>query len=489
MKRSSFRFVTSRSFTRPLSIVAVAVVAFAALELLAVQPALAMGNVCCSDTTLTDCKCDGSVIPACDSTMNNKLSQVTGTYKNYRTGPVKTNNTLTGLTNKTCSNTASFGSASQISSQIKCVNVDTWGNTTLTPTSFNQNGLLFCEVTDSSHNDIGFCQFDLTYQQPNLMTCVNNNDGSSTASWNGFCKDVNNGQNGLAVTGTLKCGANVQLIGALIKPPPNPSTFDCATSAGGCDCATSPKNSPSAPDGCGLPVFCDGNSDCILNFGIDGQQGQCSTLFPAGTGDLQGLLLEGQVLGYSQTTQGPNCNPDTQLLAFGLLDTTRYCTSGLFGQAPGFPVDCTPQGQEPLTGLGNAQSTLQFDLDIPTPTKLNLNCGPNNNDTWSLTIKANESLTNLNSIVVPSLAVEKVAGQMSCDPVNTTVSPNTRICHVNACNPNGPDIGPVACANRRADGSVDITVTGELGDKVGNPILNPIQIFGEQNKKTTGQCQ
>jgi hypothetical protein len=452
---------------------AVAVVAFAALELLAVRPALA-GKVCCSDTTLSDCKCDGAVLPTCDSTMNNLKSVLTGTFKNYRTGPVKTNNTLTGTLDKICSNLASYGSASQISSDIKCVNVDTPGSTTLTPTSFNQNGLLFCEVTNSSHNDVGFCQFDITYQKTDLSTCVNNGDGSSTASWKGFCQDVNNGQNGLAVTGTLKCGANVQTIGAGILPVPNTQGFECSTTVGGCNCANS-------PNGCGPPVFCDGNSDCILNLGIAEQQGQCSTLFPASNG-----LLVGQVLAFSQTTQGSTCNPDTQVLAFGSTEATRYCSSGHFGQAPGFPVDCTPQGQEPFTGLGLAQSTLQFDLNIPTPTKLNGNCGPSNNDTWNMTIKANESLTDLNKIVVTSLAVEGVVGQVTCDPVNTTAVPNTRTCHVHACNPTGPDIGPIACANRRPDGSADITVTGELGDSNGDPIDNPIAIFGEQNKKMSG---
>jgi hypothetical protein len=365
------------------------------------------------------------------------------------------------------------------------VNVDAWGNTTLTPTSFNQNGLLFCEVTNSAHDDIGFCQFDLTYQKSNLRTCVNNNNGTSTASWNGFCGDVNNGQNGLSVTGTLKCGAIAQTIGAaFIQPPPNPITFACASTTGGCDCATSPL-------GCGLPAFCDENSDCILNLGIAEQQGQCSTLFPAVSG-----LLAGQVLAFSQTTQnttqGPNCGPDDQVLAFSSLDATRYCTSGLFGQDPGFPVDCTPVGQPALTGLGSAESALQFDLNIPTPTKLNLTCGPNNNDTWNFTIRANQQVPDLNRIVVSSLEVEGVGGsQVTCDPVNTAVVPNTRLCHVSACNqdPTKTDIGPVACASRRADGSVDITVTGELGDSTGTATIPPgPSIFGEQNKKTTGTC-
>ena len=48
MKKLLSRLPSSRSFTRSLSIMAVAVVAFAALELLAAQQALA-GIVCCTE--------------------------------------------------------------------------------------------------------------------------------------------------------------------------------------------------------------------------------------------------------------------------------------------------------------------------------------------------------------------------------------------------------------------------------------------------------
>src|SRR5262245_24686222 len=108
MKERVYRVASSRSFTRFLSLVAVAVVAFAALELLAVQPALA-GKVCCTGTknsagAFNDCLCDGSVPATCDLT--NKLSKVFGGYKNYTTGPVKTNGTLVGTLDKICNNTA-----------------------------------------------------------------------------------------------------------------------------------------------------------------------------------------------------------------------------------------------------------------------------------------------------------------------------------------------------------------------------------------------
>jgi hypothetical protein len=98
-------------------------------------------------------------------------------------------------------------------------------------------------------------------------------------------------------------------------------------------------------------------------------------------------------------------------------------------------------------------------------------------------------LTDLSQIDESTLAVEGIGAaagtipsQVTCDPVNTTVEPKTRTCHVNACqqDPLLQDIGPVACANRNPDGTVDLTVTGKLS--TGTPIL------GEQNKKTTGQC-
>ncbi len=475
MKKLFYRFASSRSFTRLFSILTFAVVAFAALELLFVQPALA-GKVCCAkksdgSTDLNVCTCDPSVTP-CDVRATNP---VTGLSILYNAGPIK--DPLTGF-DKSCNGTIKFGSASQIKSKITCVNADGNGTTVVDPSSFTQSGLLFCEVTESSHDDIGFCQYNLQYFKPGLRTCVNNN-GTSTATWNGLCTDVSGGPPGsqLTVTGTLKCGLTEQQLGATIQPP-----------APGSNCLTSGDGS------CGLPLFCDGHQDCILNLGVAEEQGKCSDLFPAGTAldpQVPGLL-EDQVLVFSQTVQGPNCSPDTQILAIGLLETVRYCSSGTFANAPGDPVDCTPQGQEPLTGLGLAQSAIPIDVTFPTPTKLNLNCGPNNNDTWTFVVSANQHLPNLNQIVVSTLAVEGVGAagpnntppsEVTCDPVKTNVVPNTRTCHINACqtDQNLVDLGPVACANRNPDGTVNLTVTGELS--------NGIAIFGEhKSKKTTGNC-
>jgi hypothetical protein len=452
MKKLSYRLLRSRSFTKFLSILAFAVVAFAAMELFVVQQAVA-GIVCCTNSSKTDCLCDSST--ACNITRNGKFY-----------------GTRDGL--RTCWNLSSYGSASQIKSTITCENANGTGTTILDPTSFTQNALLKCEVTDSLHDDVGLCQFDLQYSKSGLRTCANTDpvNGPSTATWQAFCNEATGGNPDLAVTGTLKCPASLQ-------PPQNSPACASTGEFGG------------SPLGCGLPFFCDGNEDCILNLGIDGvSPGQCPTVFPVGTALVPPVpgLLAGEVLRFSQEIQGPNCGPDNQVLALGLLETNRYCSSGLFANAPGLPVDCTPNQGPPLTGLGLAQSAVQFDVKF-SPTALNINCGTNNNDTWHFTITANQHVTDLTRIVQSSLAVEGVgAPQITCDPVNTTVVPNTLTCHINACQPTPglPDLGTVVC-NTNPKGSADLTLTGLLDNS--NPEIG-IPIFGEDlGHKTTGQCR
>jgi hypothetical protein len=438
MKKLFDRLPSSRSFTRLFSILAVAVAAFAVLELLAVQPALA-GIVCCTNSLKNDCLCDSST--ACNITRNGKFY-----------------GTRDGL--RTCWNLSSYGSASQIKSTITCENANGTGTTTLDPTSFTQNALLKCEVTDSLHNDVGLCQFDLHYSKSGLRTCDNNNP--STATWQAFCSEATGSNPALTVTGTLKCPVSLQ-------PPQNSPACASTGEFGG------------SPLGCGLPAFCDGNQGCILNLGIDGvSPGQCPTVFPVVDG-----LLSGEVLRFSQTIQDSGCGEDKQVLAFGPLETNRYCSSGLFANAPGLPVDCTPNQGPPLTGLGSAQSAVPFDVAFSPPT-LNINCGTNNNDTWRFTITANQHLTDLTRIVPSSLAVEGVSGQVTCDTVTSTAT--TRTCHINACQPTPglPDLGTVVC-NTNPKGTANLTVTGLLDSP--NPEIG-IPIFGEDlGHKTTGQCK
>jgi hypothetical protein len=217
MKKRLYRAGSSRSFTRSLSIVAVAVVAFAALELLAVQQALA-GVWCCNST---NCTCDASL--ACPT--------------NFSTN-----------TGKLCYTTGAVILRSALKSTINCTNIVP-GSSTFDPTSFERNEILFCKVTESEHNGEGFCKFNVLYTRQDGLTlpCVVNPDGTSTQEHAGFCSQVSDkGTKQLKVAGTLTCGTDLN---------------------------------PEPPEGAGLPGFCL-NDQCILRVGIQGEQGHCSDLVP-----------------------------------------------------------------------------------------------------------------------------------------------------------------------------------------------------------------
>jgi hypothetical protein len=424
MTKQLYRVAGSRLFTRLLSLMAVAVLAFAALELVFVPQALA-GIACCTNSSKTDCICDPS--SACNILRNGKLYsfQVIG---------------------KTCWNTSISGDVSTIRSELECTSISE--ETELDATSLRRTGTQFCEVSPSpgeqldAHHGSGVCQIDLTYSRPaGLATCEDNTEeDTSTLTYSAFCGEVTSGspQKRLTVTGTLKC--------------------------------------PRALNNNALPNFCQGNEACILNIGI--VDPKCSVQFKDHPD-----LPDGQVLSFSQTMPGLGCSVDAEPTNSALL--TQYCNGGTFDNAP---VDCTLGAGKAvdtsLTGKGAAQPAVQFDVFF-SPTSLNIHCGPNNNDTWHFTITANQHLPDLTRIVPSSLAVEGVSGQVTCDPVNTTVVPNTRTCHINACqqDPDVEDLGTVAC-NSNPPGSADLTVTGNLDTLTGPPI------FGEDlGHKTTGQCQ
>jgi hypothetical protein len=444
MRKRIYRVGSSRSFTRVLSIVAVAVVAFTALELFFVQQSFA-GIVCCTNSTFTDCRCDSSI--ACNISSGGK-------FYGTRFGT------------KTCWNYSKIGAGSTITSTLVCDeadNVNAPGNIIVDPldlTSFSQNARLFCEA----HGDTGFCDFEITYKREAgplpttvpLAVCTDNpggsgtNDDTSTLTYEAFCEDVASGnpKERLTVDGKFTCGT---------AQNPGPGN---------------------------LPLFCDNDPDCILNVGIAVTQGQitqqlCNDLFGAG----------GQVLSYSQTVKGLNCGADAtdrQIIDIVGPDI-QYCSGLTFDDAA---VNCAADTVEPTgpTGSANAESAAQFEVTF-SPTTLNINCGTNNNDTWHFTITANQHLTDLNRIHVPSLAVEGklLVAQLGgrCDPVNEKVVPNTRTCHVSACqiDPAKTDLGTVVC-NTNPKGRADLTVTGTLDT------LDGLAIFGEDlNHKTTGQCR
>jgi len=443
MKAQIYRVASSR-FTRSLSILAVAVMAFAALELFFVQPALA-GIVCCTSSSQTDCLCDPSL--TCSITKNSKFYgfQVSG---------------------RTCWNTSITGSASTIKSDLSCASISE--EVTVSSTSLTRTGILFCSVLNSSdppHDGEGRCQIDLSYSRPaGLTQCVNNADNTSTRTWSAFCGDVTAGQ----AQKRLTVGGSV---------PGTPATLRCPAAL--------------QPGG-NLPAFC-GNDACILNLGVTGEA--CNTVFPEDDG-----LAKGQVLSFSQTVKQSNC-PDpsdivsaTDVVSFTELKT-RYCNSGLFN---GDPVDCvvgTGPSAQTLAGGETSDTSVQFDVTF-SPTKLNVTCGPNNNDVWRFTIDGNRSLGNVDRIDTSTLQVgvqgfdgsqgllpdlRSGEGSVRCGtPVNNTLS-----CEVSACDPNIPnplDLGTRVLELRNADQTVDLAVTGFL-----KAPLDETAIVGVQHVTTTGQ--
>jgi hypothetical protein len=454
MKKLLYRLPRNRWFARLLSILAVAVVAFAALELLADQQALA-GIRCCktkagttSTPDTTDCICDGST--SCNITKISNVTKLTTTYNRQVTG--------------SCWNLSDWGAASTVTSTINCENVGGTGEIFLTPASLTQSALLKCEINDSAvpaHNDKGFCQWDISYSRPaGLTQCVNNpgnpgpNDDTSTLTYAAFCSQAFGGstQNKLTVTGTLKCPATLQ------DPPVLGEVAGVA------------------------PGWCE-NGNCILNVGIKGAaSGDCPELFPAGSElvppvpELAGLA-EGQVLSFSQTVAGSNCPAESEAIALGQ-PITRYCTGQTFS---GAPVGCTVgsgQNQNLFTGTGIADAAIGFDVTF-APTTLNVKCAPQNNDTWNFTIVGNQHL-NLTEIDRTSLAVEGVPDQVTNCSINTVA--NTMTCDIQACSSvqGQEDVGPKLGASSLNGKTANVTVTGTLTD-------NPTPIFGEdQNHKISG---
>jgi hypothetical protein len=439
MKARIHRVAGSRSFIRSLSIVAVAVVAFAAVELLHVQPAHA-GIVCCTNTLFNDCLCDSSL--TCSITRNGKFygRQVLG---------------------KTCWNYSSYGSASQIKSTIVCEAVNgigtkeftqsaLLGTTVLDLTSFSQSALLSCEVRESSDPshidpDPHLCQLDISYSRTGLLAeCTNHggNPATSTLSYSAFCGDVSNKKNPLSVSGTLQCGDTLN------------------------------------PDD--RPNWCGNNPDCVLNLGIADQQGKCDDLFPADAG--RGLA-EGQVLSFSQTVEGSFCDMESQVLTVNNAET-RYCTGGTFD---GAPVDCVStvgqgrtQQQVLLSGPGGTtQSAVSFDVDF-SPETLNATCNPNNNDLWRFLILGNQHL-DVARIDVSSLKVEgQGAGSVTCG----AVSNNNLSCAVKAC----PDVAAAVKAHTNGSGTADVTVTGRICEDLNDcPPGSGTAIIGEQTISISGR--
>jgi hypothetical protein len=450
MKELLYRLPSSRSFTRLFSILAVAVVAFAALELLFVQPALA-GIACCKSGTtegLKNCFCDSLL--ACPSTFP------------FNTG-------------KYCGVSGRYGSLGTINSTIQCA-AHSNAFTTLDSTSlFSRSAILDCEVTGSdnmSHNGRAFCKLALSYSRPaGLTQCGSDPQGNPptyTVSYEAFCGQVGSGnaKNRLTVTGTLDCNhPDVQVLNSSLPP----EDLD-------------PNN---------IPNVCGGNAEpCTLNLGIAGQGGECSELFPALANDpvlnVPVNLAEGQVLKFSTTAElvqgGPNCtNPlpiTTPVIGNGP-EGLRYCNGNSFN---GTPVDCTfgtGKTAQDATVVSATEVAINFDVDFD-PTTLNLTCNAEND--WTFTILGNQHL-DVTLIDVGSLRVEGALPPpnepITCTEVFTN-QPNDiykdLVCTVKPC----PAVAAaVEDARDPVTLEVDITVTGSLMNS--GPLIR-----GEQHVTTNG---
>lgn len=433
MKTRFYRFASGRSFTRLLSIVAVAVVAFAALEVVFVQQALA--NVWCCNST--KCVCDASL--ACPSTFP------TNTFKQ-------------------CGVVGQVVDKGTINSEIVCTGVS--GANNWDSTSVARTGILYCDVTGSlnaSHNGKAFCQLDLSYSRPaglqTLCTPVpNSNPAEFTFTHLAFCDQVSGGNpnSRLTVTGTLDCNhpdvQGLNTSGAAENPP----TVDLVN---------------------GIPTVCGGNAEpCTLNLGIAGESGNCAQLFPFLDGSVQNppvpSLAEGQVLRLVRTYDNSTCtDPPTAVSQL----QTRYCSGASFN---GAPVDCTfgsGKTQQDATIVGTTDNALVFDVDFNPPQVHNLGCtgGSQSNDFWGFKIIGNDQL----NVALINETTLKIEGVSPSTPITCLAVNNTLTCSVKMC----PDVSPaVAAASFPVDNKnfVDITVTGELDS--GTPII------GEQRIEVNG---
>jgi hypothetical protein len=244
MKKGFYRLPSSRSFAKLLSILTVAVVGFAVLELFFVQQALA-GVWCCNSTK---CICDASL--ACPSTHPTNSGKLC-----YTTGKIVDKGT--------------------INSTIECTGD---GANSFDSTSFSRDSTLACTVRSDPPPDPGaiifqaVCQQEVSYVQAGLAKCINNGDGTSTLKHDGFCKDVNTGPQTkrLKVTGTLKC----------------------------CD----PDLNGGAEN---LPAFCASVPDPTLMLGI--ADADCSNQFPANAdlGVAEGQVLSFHQTFNNSTCSGP----------------------------------------------------------------------------------------------------------------------------------------------------------------------------------------
>jgi hypothetical protein len=377
MKDLLYRLPSSRSFAKLFSILAVAVVAFAALELLVVQQALA-GVWCCQSSTAPTAKC------VCDASLSCPSTFPRNTFKS-------------------CGVTGAMSNSGTINSSISCTDTGVSGGNFWDSTSVGQSAILDCTVTESadpSHNGQGFCQFDILYsRQAGLQTaCTSTPDLQNPGfmrSHEAFCNQVGTGNSPqvLKVEGMLKCDRSLN-------------------------------------DG-DLPPFCE-NDDCILRTGIAGVGGQCSQLFEADAG--LGLAT-GQVLRLTQTFEADDSSCVKPPTSVGPA-IMRYCNGNHFN---GDDVDCTFRSEE-ATIVGTAENVLPFDVDF-SPEVLNVSCNNLDVWRFRIfgNDQLNPALINVDSLRVEGFEGVSCADAVTVKVKGKTTT--YRDCEIQACPASGPQLG------------------------------------------------
>jgi hypothetical protein len=395
MRKPFYRVASSR-----FSTTAVAVVAFAALELLAVQPAFA-GIVCCTALATglpntNDCLCDASSV--CNRTLNNKL------YNKQILG-------------RTCWNTSITGSASTIKSELSCTTISE--EIFPTETSFKRTGIVDCTVSGSTgHDGEGRCAFEITYKNDaGLTTSCNVADNTSTRTVSADCSDVKDA--GLTVTGTLQCPKALQ-----------------------------PQNGP-------LPPFCK-NAACILRVGVEALNAQqCAN---AGLGTI--LSFSETVEGQQDCDNSDNWNPEAKLLAFGDV-ITDYCNGGDFS---GANVSCFDRGKPQAGGETSAASVQVEISVSPTVLNVSCNENNNDVWRVAITANQTTggvSGISPNTLRIGVQGFPDESRPLTCGaPVNGTLSCEVSACNPNV--PASEDLGTLVGLRRNRDRTVDLAVTGSL---------------------------
>ena len=459
MKKLLSRLSSNRSLTRLLSTVAVAVVAFSAMEFLFVQQALAAGRKCCASGSTTNCICNTST--TCPSSFPNNTG-ASCNFKCCKAGSTTNCTCLSSLTNGQCPSTfpndqvssptsnaarvcplpsTTTGSGGSSGGIITGSGVECPEGSLITAT--NNVGLNVvsqtasyspCQVDSTIAGYFGpaSCNTDVTYSRVNGLTAsgfgpqcqadVDSNTSKLVAV--AFCPQATSGSgnNRLQVTGSFNC-----------------------TTLGG----SNPNTGGPVPAGVQLP---------LVTLGLQASTGQCDDLFPAivDPADPELELALEQVLRAEVITEGTTCEGPIISLPPVL---TRFCNNGFDG---GDPLCSGGKGATANhTGFTTVEAAIPFVLGFQSP--INVNCGPKSENDWGFTVFGDGQLVAA-QIDLDSLMVAPAAGGQAERAICTLVGNNLE-CTVPAC-PLGDALDLVFTGS---SGPVGVQVSGFLSDQAGQP--------------------